>query len=215
MLKRWLAWSGGWLPWWGAATVLAITSILVVLDTSDAAVHRYWTRHSFTSSVVAGVLVLLLTVLIVDRVARFRQLKNQSRAIGAQAAVILAQAVRARDAVASAKSEDDDNQAADELRTYAQMLLTSAPLLINATVPRTFLETGQRVAGRLSRALRATGDEQREQAQARLDDGIGQLRRDAAPLLAVLNLQQRAAVSSDDAEDHPARPDADAVEPER
>ena len=59
-------------------------------------VNRYWSRHTFTSSVVAGVLVLLLTVLIVNRVARIRQLRNQSRAIGAQSAVILAQAVRTR-----------------------------------------------------------------------------------------------------------------------
>lgn len=91
--------------------------------------------------------MLLLTVLIVNRVAHIRQLRNQSRAIGAQSAVILAQAVRARDALTSAKSEDD-----------------------------------------------------RAQAEARLSDGIGQLRQDAAPLLAVLNPQQRSALSSDDAE---------------
>ena len=200
MLKRWMAWSSGWLPWGTAFSVLAITVALVVLDLSDATINRYWSRHTFTSSVVAGVLVLLLTVLIVNRVARIRQLRNQSRAIGAQSAVILAQAMRARDALTSAKSEDDRAQAEGELRTYAQMLLTSAPLLIDAKVPRTFLEAAQRVAGQLSRALRATGDEHREQAEARLSDGIGQLRQDAAPLLAVLNPQQRSAVSSDDAE---------------
>jgi hypothetical protein len=145
------------------------------------------------------VLVLFLTVLIVDRVARIRQLSNQSRAIGAQAAVILAQAVRTKDAVSGAKSDDDREQAESELRTYAQMLLTSAPLLINAAVPRTFLEAAQRVAAQLSRALRAPGDEQRKRANARLDDGVARLREAAAPLLEVLNRAQRAAVSSDDA----------------
>jgi hypothetical protein len=178
--------------------VLAVTTALVILDVDDASVHRYWSRHSFTSSVVAGVLVLLLTVLIVDRYIRIRQFRDQSRAIGAQAAVILAQAVRTKDAISGAKSDDDRDQAESELRTYAQMLLTSAPLLINAAVPRTFLEAGQRVAAQLSRALRATGDEQRKQAIARLDDGVARLREAADPLLQVLNLAQLTAVRSDD-----------------
>jgi hypothetical protein len=42
--------------------MLAITAVLVVLVISDGSVHRYWSRHSFTSSVLSGLLVLLLTV---------------------------------------------------------------------------------------------------------------------------------------------------------
>lgn len=198
MRKRRLAGARGWVPWSGAFTVSAITAALVVLDLSVPSIHRFWSRHSFTSSVLAGVLVVLLTVLVVDRVVRVRELRNQSRAIGAQAAVILGQAGRTKDAVTTAKSDDDRDQADAELRTYTQMVLNSAPLLINATVPRTFLEAAQRVAAQLSRALRATGDEQRRQANARLDDGVAHLREAAAPLLAVLNLAQRAAVSPDD-----------------
>jgi hypothetical protein len=78
------------------------------------------------------------------------------------------------------------------------MLLTSAPLLINATVPRNFLEAAQRVAVQLSRALRAPSDEQRQKANAQLDDGLAQLRSAAAPLLRALDLAQLTAVSSDD-----------------
>jgi hypothetical protein len=63
--------------------------------------------------VLSGLLVLLLTVLIVDRVTRTRQLRNQSRAIAAQAALIVAR------------------------------------------LPRMFLETAQRVAVPLFRALQA------------------------------------------------------------
>ena len=100
MPKRYMAWSG-------ALTVMAITAVLVVLDISDASVHRYWSRHSFTSSVLAGLLVLLLTVLIVDRVTRSRQLSNQSRAIAAQAALIVAQAKRAAEAVTRSSSTED------------------------------------------------------------------------------------------------------------
>jgi len=199
VLKRWLALSGGPRAWSGAVTVLALTAVLVVLDISVGSVHRYWSRHSFTSSVLSGLLVLLLTVLIVDRVTRFRRIRDQSRAIAAQAAVVLAEAERATDAVMRASQSDDDrDEASGELRTYGQMLLGSAPLLIDAKVSRAFLECAQRVAALLSRALRATGDKEIEQAKARLDDGIQQLREAAAPLLLALNRDQRAAVTSDE-----------------
>jgi hypothetical protein len=199
VLKRCLALSGGWRAWSGARTVLVIAASLVVLDITAASVHRYWSRHSFASSVLAGLLVLLLTVLIVDRVTRIRQLMNQSRAIGAQAAFVLAQADRAKDAIARASAEDRE-EASGELRTYGLMLLISAPLLIDARVSRAFLESAQRVAVQLSRALQADGDEWAERATARLDGGIAQLRQTAAPLLHALNRDQRAAVSSDDAD---------------
>jgi hypothetical protein len=200
VVKRWLALSGGWRAWSGALTVLVITVLLVILDVSVASVHRYWSRHSFTSSVVSGLLVLLLTVLIVDRVIRIRQLRNQSRAIAAQAAVVLAQAVRATDAVKrAAPSDDDREEASGELRTYTMMLLISTPVLIDAKVQRTFLESAQRLAVQLSRALGARGDEQARQAKERLDEGVAQLRGAAAPLLQPLTRAERAAASSDEA----------------
>jgi hypothetical protein len=142
MLRRCLAWSG-------ALTVMVITAVLVVLDVSDGSVHRYWSRHSFTASVLSGLLVLLLTVLIVDRVTRVRRLRGQSRAIAAQAA------------------------------------------LIDAALPRTFLETAQHAAAELFRALRAD-----EAAKAPVDEALDQLRAAAAPLMSALDREQRAAVSS-------------------
>lgn len=189
MLGRWRAWSG-------AVSVMIITAVLVTLDLSDGPVHRYWARHSFASSVLSGLLVLLLTVLIVDRVARMRQIRNQSRAIAAQAAIIVTQAGRAAEAVASASPAHEDREAAaDELRTYAQMLMVSAPVLIDAAGPRTFLETAQRVAGQLFAALRGAADH--AVAKQPLDDAVAQLRAAAAPLLEPLNREQRAAVTSD------------------
>src|ERR1700744_951797 len=191
MLKRYMAWSG-------ALTVLAITLVLVVLDMSDASVHRYWSRHSFTSSVLSGLLVLLFTVLIVDRVTRMRQLRNQSRAIAAQAAIIVAQAKRAAEAITRTSSTEEAREAAsDELRTYTQMLLTSAPVLIDAAAPRTFLEAAQRVAAQLFQAFRDAENGRLEPMKTRLDDAVEQLQGAAAPLLAALNRDQRTAVSSD------------------
>jgi hypothetical protein len=189
MLRRWLAWS------W-ALIVMVITAALVILDLSDREVHRYWSEHSFSSSVLSGLLVLLLTVLVVDRVNRRRQLRNQSRAIGAQAAIIVAQASRTVDAITSASSDEDRDAAGDELRTYTQMLLVSAPVLIGADGPRRFLEDAQRLAGQLYRDLRDA--DKPPVSKTVLDAGVKQLRTDAAPLLQALNRQQRAAVSSDD-----------------
>jgi FlaA1/EpsC-like NDP-sugar epimerase len=190
MLDRYVDWSG-------AVTVLVITTVLVVLDVADGAVHRYWSRHSFTSSVLAGVLVVALTVLIVDRVTRRRQLKNQSRVIAVQAAVIVAQATRTADAIArSAQSAEDREGASDELRTYTQVLLTSAPVLIESKVPLAVLEAGQRAAGQMFRAMR-DAEEGADPAKEHVDAAVQELRQAAAPLLNVLNLQQREAVSSD------------------
>jgi hypothetical protein len=191
MLGRWRAWS------W-ALSVMIITAVLVALDIGDGAVHRYWSRHSFTSSVLSGMLVLLLTVLIVDRVTRMRQERRQSRAIAAQAAIIVAQATRAADAIAAASpSAEDREAAADELRTYAQMLMVSAPVLIDAAAPRNFLETAQWVASQMFRGLRDGHD---PPSRAQLDKEVDQLKAAAAPLLAVLSHAQRAAVSSDAAD---------------
>jgi hypothetical protein len=186
-----------YLPWWGALTVLILTAVLVVLDVSDASVHRYWSRHSFTSSVVSGLLVLLLTVLVVDRVARLRQVRNQSRAIGAQAAIILAQAERTADAISAASSAEDRQDASDQLRTYGQMLLTSTPVLIDAARPRAFLEEAQRAAAQMFRALRESEHAGKDKTKGRLDDVVKRLRKAAAPLVAALNRQQQQAVSVD------------------
>ena len=182
--------------WIAALAVLALTVVAVALDLTDRSIRRFWLLHSFTSSVVAGLLVLLLTVLVVDRVHRGRVLKNQSRAIGAQAAVIVAQAGRAADAIKRpSPTEDDREQASQELRTYLQMLLTSAPVLIDARASRTFLEIAQRTAARLYDAQRATADDVRQDLNAQVDDALQRLHQAAAPLLAPLNLEQRAAAS--------------------
>ncbi len=181
--------------WIAAVGVLVLTVVAVTLDLTDRSIRLFWYLHSFTSGVVSGLLVLLLTVLVVDRVNRGRQLKGQSRAIGAQTAVIVAQAGRAADALRrSSPTEDDRDEASQELRTYLQMLLTSAPVLIDATASRAFLETAQKTAARLYR-VQGAADDELPRLQAQVDDALAQLHLAAAPLLAPLNLEQRAAAS--------------------
>ena len=184
------------LAWSNVLVVMAITTGLVVLDIRDASVHRFLSKHSFTSSVLSELLVFLLTVLIIARVTRTRQLRGQSPAIAAQTAIILAEAARAVDAIKTTSRATQEREAATgELSTYTHMLLTSAPALIHADLSRAFLEAAQRLAGQMFWALR-DGDHDGA-AEPRLDDAVSQLRMAAAPLLVVLSPAQRAAIISD------------------
>jgi hypothetical protein len=88
----------------------------------------------------------------------------------------------------------------DELRSYGTMLLIAAPMLIDASLSRTFLEEAQRLAGEVARALHAqrrgtAGETER----TRLDDAVAGMRRASTPLLAILNPEQRVAVTEDPA----------------
>jgi hypothetical protein len=56
-------------------TVTLITVGLAILDLTDAPLRRWWEERDFTTSVIAGILVLLVTVVVVDRVVSIRQVK--------------------------------------------------------------------------------------------------------------------------------------------
>ena len=102
---------------------------------------------------------------------------------------------RPDDAVKRASQSDEQkDQAGDEMRTYMEILLTSAPVLINADRPRAFLESAQRLAALLVQAMRDDKDE--HATPERLDRSLQELRDAEAPLLDALSPQQRAAVSS-------------------
>lgn len=80
--------------WSGALTISLVAVGLAALDILDGSVHRWWAEHAFTTTLVGGVLVLLVTVLVADRVVTARQLRDRSRAIAAQAAIVMSQAAR-------------------------------------------------------------------------------------------------------------------------
>lgn len=187
--------------WTGAVTVIVVAVVLALLDILDESVHRWWAEHALTTSLVGGLLVLLVTVLIADRVVTARRLRDQSRAIAAQAAIVMTQAARtAQTAIAVLEETGDPDAAGDELRSYGTMLLVAAPMLIDAPLSRSFLEEAQRLAGEVARALHAarrgtTGAAER----ARLDDAVQRMRGASAPLLAILNPEQREAVTDDPA----------------
>jgi hypothetical protein len=187
-------------PEWVSAVAVTILALaLAALDILDGAVHRWWAEHAFTTSLVGGLLVLLVTVLVADRVVHARQLRDRARAIAAQAAIVLTQAVRTVQLADAVLDGNGDAQAAgDALQSYGTMLLIAAPLLIDATTSRTFLEEAQRLAGELIRTLHAhrkgtVGDAER----TRLNQAVDRLRGAARPLMAILTPQQRDAVTDE------------------
>jgi hypothetical protein len=193
-------WEGGL-----AATVITLlTAVLVVLDINDKAMRRWWDGHALTTDTVAGLLVLLITLLVVDQVVSLRQINDRARAVAAQAAIIMTQAMRASRAVdqGTAKGADpgDRDTAADELRTYMMMLLVGAPVLIDERVSRAFLEQAQVVAAEMARALGVTARSPRPGtlADKRLDNSVQQLRTASTPLLQVLDPETQAAVRGDE-----------------
>ena len=185
--------------WTGAVTVTVLAVALAVLDILDGPVHRWWAEHAFTTSLVGGILVLLVTVLVADRVIHTRQLRDRSRAIAAQAAIVMTQAARTVQLADAALDGNGDTEAAgDALQSYGTMLLIAAPLLIDATMSRNFLEEAQRLAGELIRALHAhrkgtAGDAERTD----LNQAVDRLRTAARPLLAILTPEQREAVTDE------------------
>jgi hypothetical protein len=180
-----------------AALVTLVTLGLITVDLTDAATRRWWADRALTTDVVAGILVVLITVLVVDQVVKVRQLNDRARATAAQAAILMAQASRAKQSVsAAANGSGDRNAALDEVRTYLTMLLISAPVLIDARVSRAFLEQAQRFGAELAHALasgvKASG-ETSTGSDARLEDSFQRLRSASSPLLEVLTAEERSA----------------------
>ena len=172
----------------------------MILEVTDGGLRRWWAFHALTTDTVGGLLVLLITVLVADQVVRLRQIKGRARAVAAQAAIMVNQAIRSVQAVSQALAGSGDRDAAgEEFRTYMMMLLVGAPVLIDATVSRTFLEQAQALGGEMARALAATARTpgQASYPAARLDDAVQRLRTASTPLLQVLDPETRLVVLGD------------------
>ena len=189
MLSRW----PGWLA---ALAVTLLASALVILDVTDHGLRRWWAGHAMTTDTVSGLLVLLITVLVIDQVVRLRQIKNRARAVAAQAAILVTQTSRSSRAVSEALAGSGDRDAAsDELRTYMMMLLVSAPVLIGAKAPRSFLEQAQSLGAEMARALVETKKPKSSGYPARrLDEAVHRLTTAATPLLQILDPETRRAI---------------------
>ena len=182
--------------WYGGVAAVCVTLLtitLVLLEITDPGFRHWWAARPLTSDTVAGVLVVLVTVLVVNQVVTRRQVSDRSRAIAAQAAIVLGQAIRSANTVTAALAGTGDRQTAtDEVRTYMLMLLVSAPVLIDAPVSREFLEQAQHLGGEMARLAGLVGKRAKVpgDAQARIDRSVDRLRAASAPLMQLLDFRE-------------------------
>jgi hypothetical protein len=181
---------------WIAAAVMAVVLALFALDLVDHAFNTWFDGHSFATDTVSTLLGLAVAALVVDRISARRRLSDRALAMAAQGAMIAAQASRAARAVTSALDGGGDRDvAADELRTFITMMLTGAPALMDAADTREFLETSQRLAAELARALGVTrSGEHPDDLGGRLNHAADEVRAALQPLLKTLNLDQQSAI---------------------
>ena len=169
---------------------MLITLALVVGELTDAGQRRWWAARPLTTDTVAGLLVLLVTVLVVNQVLNRREARQRGQAVAAQAAFMVAQATRSANTVSTLIGGSGDRDAArDVLRTYTMMLLIGAPVLIDEPVARRFLEQAQYVGGVMAHIF-AVFDRSPGAAAVTggsLDDAMQELQRAAAPLLSLLS----------------------------
>src|SRR5260370_34049510 len=78
----------------GSVGVVLVMLGLVIGDLTDGGLRRWWAGHALTTDTVAGLLVVLVTVLVVDQVVSMRQGRDRSRASAAQAAILTDPAAR-------------------------------------------------------------------------------------------------------------------------
>jgi hypothetical protein len=201
---------------WIAAAVMVVVLALIALDIVDDSFNAWFDHHSFTTDAVSTLLGLAVAALVVDRISDRRRLRDRAQVMAAQGAMIAAQGLRANQAVTGALDGNGDRETAeDELRTYLTMMLTGAPVLMDAPATRTFLETSQHLAAELARALVVTRSGDRpDDVDKRLSDAAGQVRVTVEPLLQTLNVDQQSAVfgaarlpSDDPLADGPSPPD--------
>jgi hypothetical protein len=187
-----------WRGWFAAVAATGLACALIALDVADSGVRRWWATHAFTTDAIAGLVVLLITVLVADQVVRLRQIKNRSVATAAQAAILMAQAGRSSRAVSAVLDGSGDRDAAsDEVRTFITIVLNAAPLLIDVEVSRRLLEKSQRLIAELVGALQTVGQDPSAAAAARgrVDAAVDGLRSASDPLLRLLDAQERAAAA--------------------
>jgi hypothetical protein len=190
--------SNRFLGWPPAVLATLITVGLVAGELTDAGQRRWWATRPLTTDTVAGLLVLLITVLVVNQLLNRRQSRQRGHAVAAQAAIMAAQAARSARAVSALEDGSGDRGAAsDGFRTYMLMLLTGAPVLINDPTARHFLEQAQYLGGLMARTLTEIDKSPKGTAVPGddLQDAVRQLQSAAAPLLQLLTPAVRDAIN--------------------
>jgi hypothetical protein len=186
--------SAAWLAAILVTLVTLVTLGLIVSSLTDTRVRAWWDSHSLTTDTVAGLLVLLITILVVNQLLNIREARQRSTAIAAQTAIMMAQAAQSAEAISLvAGGSGDRNTASDGFRTYTMMLLISAPVFIGDAAARRFLEQAQDFDGVMAHTLALINRSRGGVAVPSdgLDDAMKQLQSAAAPLLQPLRPEVR------------------------
>jgi hypothetical protein len=181
-----------------AAGGIAVTLLALVLcDLNIQGFRAWWDSHSLTASVVANLLVLGVAALILDEVIARRQRRDRAISVAVQAVIVYDQAKRTYSSLLAVLdgASEPQNDAPEELRDLANMLLTSSPSLFDDPQARLFLEDVQRLTGVMFRASSSSiigpaGKPSREVISA----GMDRLDASAAPLIQRLSVGYRAAI---------------------
>lgn len=170
----------------GAVLIAAALIALVVCDLTVSGFGTWWDRHSVTTSVVSDLLVVGVTALIFNEVVAYRQLKERSLSVGAQAMIVYGQARSAYQAVmARTGNEASPAGAPDELRTLASNLLVASPNLFDDPPARAFLYQVDRLMGTLFAVSGGPAGRLDDQGtRDRLSNEMSQLQAAFEPLLA-------------------------------
>jgi hypothetical protein len=189
-----------WQAGVATTTVALLSSALVVLDLTEGAFRRWWSARAFTTDAIAGILVVLITVLIVNQALGIRRQRERFRATAAQASMVLSQAIRATRAVLACATSGDRTATSDELRTYMIMLMIAAPILIESKTPRAFLEDAQTLGGMFVHVQHSESESAFKSvpSDAQLEEALRQLKITAAPLLAPLTAEERTAAGTEE-----------------
>jgi hypothetical protein len=168
----------------GIAAAVAVV-VLVGLDQSIGPVRSWFDRHSFTGSVLANLLVLAVAALIVEEVVARRQRRDHARSVAVQSLILYRQARRAYAAIVVEEPKGVDvEDATDELRTLASMLLAASPNLYNDRWSRAFLDQTERTLVIMSRVIGSSEGALDATALGRIDREMTQLLERVEPLRA-------------------------------
>jgi hypothetical protein len=150
----------------GAVVIAAAIVVLIVDDLTEQHFAHWWDAHAITTSLISDLLIVGATAFIFDEVVAYRQRKDRSLSVAAQALIVYGQAREAYQAVmANLSDPSSGNGVPDELRDLASNLLVASPSLFDDPDARDYLLQLDRLMASLFAA-----------ASGRFDrpDGLGQ-----------------------------------------
>jgi hypothetical protein len=150
----------------GAVVIAAAIVVLIVDDLTEQHFAHWWDTHAITTSLISDLLIVGATAFIFDEVVAYRQRKDRSLSVAAQALIVYGQAREAYQAVmANLRDPSSGNGVPDALRDLASNLLVASASLFDDPDARDFLLQLDRLMASLFAA-----------ASGRFDraDGLGQ-----------------------------------------